>query len=94
MAVLRGKWWEIFGDPALNALEEQVNISNQNVLAGRSQLPRGAEPRCAIARSALLSVGFGVAFGYRFAALIAPGSPAPSTPYATLEIPVSASYTL
>jgi len=30
---LRGKWWEIFGDPQLNALEEKVNISNQNVAA-------------------------------------------------------------
>jgi NodT family efflux transporter outer membrane factor (OMF) lipoprotein len=28
---LRGKWWEIFGDPQLNALEEKVNISNQNI---------------------------------------------------------------
>jgi len=30
-AKLRGNWWEIFGDPELNALEEQVNINNQNV---------------------------------------------------------------
>src|SRR5208283_3393679 len=28
---LHGKWWEILGDPQLNTLEEQVNISNQNV---------------------------------------------------------------
>jgi NodT family efflux transporter outer membrane factor (OMF) lipoprotein len=28
---LRGKWWEIFNDPELNALEEKVNISNQNI---------------------------------------------------------------
>jgi NodT family efflux transporter outer membrane factor (OMF) lipoprotein len=28
---LRGKWWEMFGDPKLNELEERVNISNQNV---------------------------------------------------------------
>ncbi len=27
----RGKWWEIFGDPQLNALEEQVNTANQNL---------------------------------------------------------------
>lgn len=27
----RGKWWEAFGDAELNALEEQVAISNQNV---------------------------------------------------------------
>lgn len=30
-AMLRGKWWEIFGDPELNALEEKLNINNQNV---------------------------------------------------------------
>jgi NodT family efflux transporter outer membrane factor (OMF) lipoprotein len=30
---LHGNWWEIFGDSQLNALEEQVNISNQNVAA-------------------------------------------------------------
>ncbi len=30
---LHGKWWEIFNDPQLNALEDQVNLSNQNVAA-------------------------------------------------------------
>jgi NodT family efflux transporter outer membrane factor (OMF) lipoprotein len=28
---LRGKWWEIFGDPQLNALEEQATVSNQSL---------------------------------------------------------------
>ena len=28
---LTAKWWELFGDPDLNRLEEQVAISNQNV---------------------------------------------------------------
>ena len=32
-SALHGKWWEILGDPQLNAFEEQVNISNQNVAA-------------------------------------------------------------
>jgi NodT family efflux transporter outer membrane factor (OMF) lipoprotein len=27
----KGKWWEIYNDPALNALEEQVGLNNQNV---------------------------------------------------------------
>jgi NodT family efflux transporter outer membrane factor (OMF) lipoprotein len=27
----RGNWWEIFGDPELNNLEEQVEVSNQNL---------------------------------------------------------------
>lgn len=30
-SMLRGKWWEIFKDPELNALEEQVNVNNQNI---------------------------------------------------------------
>lgn len=30
-AMLKGKWWEVFNEPELNALEEQVNINNQNV---------------------------------------------------------------
>ena len=30
-SVLHGKWWTMFNDPQLNALEEQVNISNQNI---------------------------------------------------------------
>ena len=30
-ATLRGKWWEIYNEPDLNALEEQLNIDNQNI---------------------------------------------------------------
>jgi NodT family efflux transporter outer membrane factor (OMF) lipoprotein len=30
-ATLRGKWWEIYSEPELNALEEQLNIDNQNI---------------------------------------------------------------
>ena len=41
---IRGKWWEIYNDPALNALEEQVNLSNQNVLAAEAQY-RAAQAR-------------------------------------------------
>jgi len=29
--LLRSKWWEVFGDPELNALEEQVSVANQNL---------------------------------------------------------------
>jgi NodT family efflux transporter outer membrane factor (OMF) lipoprotein len=51
-AVPRGKWWEIYNDPQLNALEEQVNISNQNVLLAEAQY-REARDQVRIARSAL-----------------------------------------
>jgi NodT family efflux transporter outer membrane factor (OMF) lipoprotein len=30
-AMLHGKWWEIYNDTELNALEEKLNIDNQNI---------------------------------------------------------------
>jgi len=33
---LSGNWWEIFQDPQLNALEAQVNVSNQNLKAAEA----------------------------------------------------------
>jgi NodT family efflux transporter outer membrane factor (OMF) lipoprotein len=32
-ALDRGPWWQLFGDPTLSALVEQVEVSNQNVAA-------------------------------------------------------------
>jgi NodT family efflux transporter outer membrane factor (OMF) lipoprotein len=40
---IRGKWWEIYKDPQLNALEERVNISNQNVLAYEAQFKQSRD---------------------------------------------------
>ena len=44
-AALRGKWWEIYQEPELNALEDKLNISNQNIaqsyanfIAARAQI--------------------------------------------------------
>jgi NodT family efflux transporter outer membrane factor (OMF) lipoprotein len=34
---LGGNWWEIFNDPQLNALERQINVSNQNLKATVAQ---------------------------------------------------------
>jgi NodT family efflux transporter outer membrane factor (OMF) lipoprotein len=33
---LRGKWWEIFNDPELNTLEDQVNVSNQSIASAEA----------------------------------------------------------
>ena len=30
-AMIRGKWWEVFNEPELNTLEEQLNVNNQNI---------------------------------------------------------------
>jgi NodT family efflux transporter outer membrane factor (OMF) lipoprotein len=35
--LLKGKWWEIFGDARLNQLEELVDINNQNVKQSEAQ---------------------------------------------------------
>jgi NodT family efflux transporter outer membrane factor (OMF) lipoprotein len=51
-ALARGKWWEIYNDPELNALEEQVSISNQNIRAAEAQF-REAKLNVRIARSYL-----------------------------------------
>ena len=32
-AVIKGKWWEVFNEPELNTLEEQLDINNQNIAA-------------------------------------------------------------
>ena len=49
--MIRGKWWEIYHDPQLNALEDQVNISNQNVLQAEAQF-REAAAAVKVARAA------------------------------------------
>ncbi len=57
--VLRGAWWELFQDAQLNALETQVNISNQNVAAAEAQV-RQAHAAIQAARASYfptLSVG-------------------------------------
>src|SRR5262249_33591047 len=36
-ATIRGKWWEIFGDPDLNAFEEQLAVSNQTLKIAAAQ---------------------------------------------------------
>lgn len=49
---LRGEWWKAYGDPHLDALEDQVSISNQNVLAAEAQF-RAAKAAVRISRASL-----------------------------------------
>jgi len=46
----RGKWWQVYGDPELNALVEQVQVSNQNVIAAAAQV-RQAQALLGVARA-------------------------------------------
>ncbi len=43
--ISRGNWWEVFGDPELNKLEEQIASSNQNLKVAEA---RFREARAAI----------------------------------------------
>jgi NodT family efflux transporter outer membrane factor (OMF) lipoprotein len=47
----RGAWWETFNDRQLNALEEQVIISNQNIAVAEAQF-REAQALVRVARAA------------------------------------------
>ncbi len=49
---IRGKWWEIYSDPQLNALEVQVAISNQSIKVAEANF-RAARALVVSARSAL-----------------------------------------
>ena len=55
-AMLRGKWWEVFNDPDLNALEEQLNINNQNI---KEFFQNFMEARTLIAQSAFAVLAYG-----------------------------------
>src|ERR1035437_9473245 len=57
-AYSKGRWWELYNDAALNALEEQVGVSNQNVLEAEAQY-RQAKAAVSGARAALLPGGPG-----------------------------------
>jgi NodT family efflux transporter outer membrane factor (OMF) lipoprotein len=89
---LRGNWWEIFGDPALNALEEQVSISNQNVLQAEAQF-REAVAAARVARSALFPLISGAPSVTGSQASSPVSNLAAGSPVGTYSIPVEATYT-
>ena len=52
-AYAKGRWWELYEDPALTALEDQVAVSNQNVAQAEAQY-RQARAAASVARAPLL----------------------------------------
>ena len=49
-AVLRGQWWQMYGDPQLNALEDKIAVSNQTLKAAMDQYLQ-ARDQVQVARS-------------------------------------------
>jgi NodT family efflux transporter outer membrane factor (OMF) lipoprotein len=93
-AVAKGKWWEIYQDPQLNELEEQINVSNQTLKAEQEQFAQ-ARAALRITRSNLfpnVSTSPSVTRTH-----LAPNEPnfnstLESTDYNTFTIPVDVSY--
>ncbi|HTB20727.1 MAG TPA: TolC family protein, partial [Bryobacteraceae bacterium] len=93
-AALKGKWWEVYNDPKLNALEEQVVISNQNVLAAEGQY-RAARAAVQVARAALfptLTAGPTVGVSQGSGGVSANQVAAANGVHSTYQIPFDASY--
>lgn len=90
---LRGDWWTMFGDPELDALEAQVDVSNQNLKLATA---RFAEARAAIRfnRAGLfptLSTGVGIT-AQRGSANRTVVAPASTSAYGDFYLPVDLSY--
>ncbi|MDB5812798.1 MAG: efflux transporter outer rane subunit [Betaproteobacteria bacterium] len=90
--VSRGNWWEIFGDAKLNALADQVNLSNENVRSAEARL-RQAEALVEQSRSGLwptLALSAGVTRSRSPIVVGASGnSPVPTNLY---NLPLTASW--
>lgn len=90
---LRGPWWEMFNDPELNALEAQVDISNQNIALAEAAFRR-ARALVQEARAQYfptITIGFGATSGTR-STTIGTGSDAKRTTTTTFSLPVDVSW--
>jgi NodT family efflux transporter outer membrane factor (OMF) lipoprotein len=92
--VAKGKWWEVFQDAQLNALEDQINISNQTLKAAQAQFEQ-ARAIVRINRAAQYpTVAAGVSATRNHLSSNRPnGRLSPTTNnYTDLQLPVDASY--
>ncbi len=89
----KGKCWEVFQEPQLNALEEQINVSNQTLKAAQAQFEQ-ARAAVRINRSFQYpTVTGGVSVTRNHLSSNRPnGRFATSTTYTDIQLPVDASY--
>ena len=91
--VIKTKWWEMFGDAELNALEEQVDISNQNVAQAEARY-RQARALVASARAAYfptVTVGVGVT-GQQLPTNVGPGPGKVTPAFTEHTLPIDLSW--
>jgi NodT family efflux transporter outer membrane factor (OMF) lipoprotein len=92
---LHGKWWEVFNDPELNTLEEQVSTSNQSVAASFANFMAAR----AIVRQArsqyypTVSVGLNVSRQHAPATSVSSTASSSGQTFASFSLPFDASWT-
>lgn len=92
-ALAKGKWWEIYADPELDSLEDQVTAANQSLKAAQAQFAQ-ARAAVQVARAAYYPTvsGSGSATRTRQSqnkALFSAGSP---VNYNDFQLPIDASW--
>ena len=92
-ATLRGDWWTLFGDPELNALEQQVDVSNQNLKTAEA---RFSQARALIKvqqsqRYPTISTGVSVT-GNRDSSTYALATSKTTSAFGNYQLPVDVSY--
>jgi NodT family efflux transporter outer membrane factor (OMF) lipoprotein len=93
--VLRGVWWEIFNESELNALEQQVEVSNQNIAAAEATF-RQARALVQQVRAnyfPTITIGIGVTNSSR-STTITGSSSGPRTTSTQYSLPVDVSWEL
>ena len=93
-AVAKGKWWEVYQDPQLNTLEEQIAVSNQNLKIAQAQFLQ-ARAALKVSRSGLFpTVTGGVTAARLHQSQNRPlfNSRSANTDYSDYTIPFDASY--
>lgn len=93
-SLIKGKWWEIYNDPALNALEELVALNNQNVMVAEANY-RFAAAATRVAHAALfptISTGPSITESRSGGTVTAGGGVAASGLRTLYNLPVSATW--
>ena len=91
--VIKAKWWEMFGDRELTELEEQVDVSNQNV----AQAAAGYRQALALVQSAraayfpTVTVGLGIS-RTQTSPTISPGPVRDTEPFTEHTMPLEVSW--
>src|SRR5262245_37051382 len=93
--VITTKWWEVFADPELNPLEEQVDMSNQTIVQAEARF-RQARALVEAARAAyfpVVTVGIGVTRTEQ-SATAEPGPAKTTSAFTQHSLPVDLSWEL